>query len=362
MQYRNKCNYISIAKAIGIILMVMGHSGSPNVLSRFLYMFHMPLFFICSGYFFKEMTDTIMLKAFYQKKVKRLYLPYLRWSLLFLILHNLFFQIDIYNSQSHIYVYSATDFFKQFARTIFMTDFELLIRPFWFIKELLLASFLIAIISYLRTKVCQILSNELLLVIMILFTTGFKYVNLHLLIIGDCSVLTFSAVYFYSGIVFRKYEYRIPNTTSITGLTFLTTFIGSYYYIGEIDMRYTTENNLIPYYLLSLSGVIMTFNVSKWLNNISFNTYLYYIGSHTMPILALNLLALKVGNLIKIWMYGMPIDNLSSYTIIYEHNNYFWVIYTIIGVAIPLICYSLHKNITRKMKIIKNKVCCFKKM
>lgn len=361
MQNRNKCNYISIAKAIGIILMVMGHSGSPNVLSRFLYMFHMPLFFICSGYFFKEMTNTIMLKAFYQKKVKRLYLPYLRWSLLFLILHNLFFQIDIYNSLSHSYVYSATDFFRQLARTIFMTDFELLIRPFWFIKELLLASFLIAIISYLRTKVCQKLNNELLIVIMVLVTTGFKYVNLHLYIIGDCSVLTFSAVYFYSGIAFRKYEYRIPNTTFITCLTFLTTFIGSYYFIGEIDMRYTTENNLILYYLLSLSGVIMTFNVSKWLNNISFNTYLYYIGSHTMPILALNLLALKVGNLIKIWMYDMPINTLSSYTVIYEYNNYFWVLYTIIGVAIPLICYSLHNNITQKMKIINNKVCCFKK-
>lgn len=182
-----------------------------------------------------------------------------------------------------------------------------------------------------------------------------------MLIIGDCSVLTFSAVYFYSGLLIRKYEHRIPNTTFLTCIAFLVTFIGSYYFVGEIDMRYTTENNLILYYLLSLSGVIMTFNVSKWLNNISFNTYLYYIGSHTMPILALNLLALKVGNLLKIWLYGMPIDYLSSYTIIYEHNNSFWILYTIIGVAIPLICNSLYNNIIKKRKIINNLVCCFKK-
>lgn len=43
---------ISIAKALGIILMVVGHSGCPEILARFIYLFHMPLFFFCSGYFF----------------------------------------------------------------------------------------------------------------------------------------------------------------------------------------------------------------------------------------------------------------------------------------------------------------------
>ncbi len=344
MQNRNKCNYISIAKAIGIILMVMGHSGCPDVLSRFLYMFHMPLFFICSGYFFKEITDTIMLKSFYQKKVKGLYLPYLKWSLLFLILHNLFFQIDIYNSLSHSYIYSATDFFNQLARTIFMIDFELLIRPFWFIKELLLASFLIATISYLRTKSYPKLSNELLLLIMLFVTMGCKFANLNLHIIGDCSVLTLSAVYFYSGIAFRKYEHRIPNNLSTTGFTFLVTLICSFYFIGDIDMRYTTTSNLIPYCLISFSGVIMTFNVSKWLNNKPINTCFYYIGNNTMPILALNLLALKIGNLIKIFIFNLPVEKLSSYTIIYEYNSIFWILYTIIGITIPLICHFTYRK------------------
>lgn len=43
---------LSIVKAIGIILMVIGHSGCPKYLNDYLYMFHMPLFFFCSGYFF----------------------------------------------------------------------------------------------------------------------------------------------------------------------------------------------------------------------------------------------------------------------------------------------------------------------
>jgi predicted tellurium resistance membrane protein TerC len=44
---KNNCNSITIAKAIGIILMVVGHSGCPQMLSKFIYLFHMPLFFLC---------------------------------------------------------------------------------------------------------------------------------------------------------------------------------------------------------------------------------------------------------------------------------------------------------------------------
>lgn len=46
---------IDIAKALGILLMILGHiSGIPFYLRNSIFSFHMPLFFIFSGYFFKE--------------------------------------------------------------------------------------------------------------------------------------------------------------------------------------------------------------------------------------------------------------------------------------------------------------------
>lgn len=45
---------VVIAKAIGIMLMVAGHASLPYFVARFIYMFHMPLFFFVSGYCFKE--------------------------------------------------------------------------------------------------------------------------------------------------------------------------------------------------------------------------------------------------------------------------------------------------------------------
>lgn len=44
-----------ILKGIGIILVMFGHAISPNTyLSYLICGFHMPLFFICSGVFYKD--------------------------------------------------------------------------------------------------------------------------------------------------------------------------------------------------------------------------------------------------------------------------------------------------------------------
>lgn len=40
-------------KGIGIIMMVIGHSGCPVYIHDFIYMFHMGLFFFVSGKFLK---------------------------------------------------------------------------------------------------------------------------------------------------------------------------------------------------------------------------------------------------------------------------------------------------------------------
>ena len=340
MPNKSRNNYISIAKAIGIILMVVGHSGCPSAIGRFIYLFHMPLFFVCSGYFFKEIADKASLLTFCRKRIKGLYLPYLKWSLLFLLLHNVFRHFHITGSV----IYHTQDFIRQLIRLLTMTDYELLIRPFWFIKELLFASVIVASISIIRARLFPKIKTFTLLFFSL--TTAFlaKFIPL-IPLIGDCSLLFLSIAYFYSGILIQKYKPSIPFTTSMMFISFFVVLIGSVLFTGTIDMRFTTAKNMLPYYLLSLSGIIMVFCISKKLEKLSFNSTFYYIGNHTMPILALNLLALKIGNLIKIWIYGLPINKLSSYTVIYERNSYFWVIYTIIGISIPLLVNFLYNRL-----------------
>lgn len=343
MPYSSKNNYISIAKALGIILMVVGHSGCPTAIGKFIYLFHMPLFFICSGYFFKDISDRNSLSSFYKKRIKGLYLPYLKWSLLFLFLHNLFRYLHITESV----IYQKEDYIRQFIKLIAMTDYELLIRPFWFIKELLFASMIVATISFFFSRLSIKKRSGLLFVIALISSVISKLLP-PIPLIGDCSVLCLSILYYYTGILIYKYKQYIPLTHTILILTFIIVLSGSIFFNGTIDMRFTNVYNQIPYYLLSITGIIMILCISKKLEKLN-NSLLYYIGNHTMPILALNLLALKIGNLLKIWIYDMPIKALSSYTIIYENNSLFWLIYTAIGVVIPLIIYISYHRITNSL-------------
>ena len=60
-----RVEYIDIFRAIGIILMIMGHVGFGDRFDYFIHAFHMPMFFIISGLFYKNNIET---KQFIKKK------------------------------------------------------------------------------------------------------------------------------------------------------------------------------------------------------------------------------------------------------------------------------------------------------
>lgn len=76
MEYQRK-KYLDIAKGIGIILVVWAHANGPG--SRYINLFHMPLFFFISGILFNE-NDSC--ETFIVKKVKSLYIPFVLWNVL----------------------------------------------------------------------------------------------------------------------------------------------------------------------------------------------------------------------------------------------------------------------------------------
>lgn len=89
---------ITIVKALAIILVVMAHSCGPEYLSRFAYMLCVTLFFMASGYCFntKYLDDEF---TFIRHRFSGLYIPFIKWSLFFLILNHLWFKIGFLNEQ-----------------------------------------------------------------------------------------------------------------------------------------------------------------------------------------------------------------------------------------------------------------------
>jgi fucose 4-O-acetylase-like acetyltransferase len=87
--------WLDIAKGIAIILVVVGHSASFDVSP--IYWFHMPAFFIISGFLYKPLSNRNDIKGWLIKRGKQLLIPYLFFLLLITFIRYtvLFYQSEI---------------------------------------------------------------------------------------------------------------------------------------------------------------------------------------------------------------------------------------------------------------------------
>lgn len=143
---------ISIAKGIGIILVVVGHSGCPEYLHTFIYSFHMALFYFCSALFYDERKIFNKPRDFVFRKIKGLYWPYVKWSVIFILLHNLFYSIGFNND--HL---SYTEMYINIKRSIrCMWQGERFLGAYWFLPsllgEIIIFSLIVWMTKYVKNK------------------------------------------------------------------------------------------------------------------------------------------------------------------------------------------------------------------
>lgn len=80
----NRLVWLDVAKGMAIILVVLGHSSLPPVLNRFIFAFHMPFFFLASGY--TSVFNKYSLTDYLKRKIKVLIIPFLIYSFINLLL------------------------------------------------------------------------------------------------------------------------------------------------------------------------------------------------------------------------------------------------------------------------------------
>ena len=68
-----RIEWIDTAKGLGLLLVIIGHLKTP-FLASWIYTFHMPLFFILSGFVFSS--DKYTFREFFKKRVNTLVIPY----------------------------------------------------------------------------------------------------------------------------------------------------------------------------------------------------------------------------------------------------------------------------------------------
>ena len=65
---------------------------------------------------------------------------------------------------------------------------------------------------------------------------------------------------------------------------------------------------------------------------------LLFIGDNTLYIFIFHIISFKLVSLMKIWWYDLDFGQIGCHMVIhYRHTDFFWVIYSVVGVAVPVL-------------------------
>lgn len=311
-------------------------------------MFHMPLFFFVSGYCFKD-KYLMDMRRFSINKVKGLYVPFVKWSLFFLVLHNIFFHLNIYND---IYgfkevvsqLYGLKDVVKNVAKIVLvMNETEQLLGGYWFLKELFLGSFLaLGCFKYFKN---DLYGGGILLLIAIVMS----WLDVEIPAIHIASRTFFAGFFIVMGRVYKRMNLNADKWI-VTLLAFMVVAIGSVL-CGTSMLGYSTIQ-ILPYSVCAILGTIMILNLSHRLSlhqNVV-KRWLMFVGNHTLEVLTWHFLAFKLVSLLIIWIHGLPINQLACFPTIKEYATLYWPLYSLVGICVPIGSLYIRKRLSYERK------------
>lgn len=117
------------------------------------------------------------------------------------------------------------------------------------------------------------------------------------------------------------------------------------------DMLHYDHINAIPYLFVSILGTIMVLLIAQIATKITFmKNVLMYIGDHTMAILVWHFFCFKVVHLLIICIEHRSIMQIAVFPSISDSPYQWWILYTIVGVSIPLLIDRLINILGNRLK------------
>lgn len=355
---------ISIVKGIAIILMVMGHTEGPGLLMNFIYLFHMPIFFITAGYFFSRryLTDSW---TYVEKRFRGLYVPMVKWSLLFLLLHNAFFEVGLLNEQfgnwsnGVTHPYTLRQACQRVVNIVFsMGGYdEFLLGAFWFFRALLVSSILfMALNRFLEGKHKWLHGNGTVVAIIAL-ALGFAVFRLGnglkvLTIVQGGIRETWGVAFFGIGVLYRSYEHRIRENWAVALICFSLLVLGANLHLAGMNLA-PKMLDVLTLPLTGTIGFLMVHYVSGVIDKHPgvLRDFLVYAGNMTVYIYVFHIISFKVVSALKIMWYGLPWGQIGCHMVIHEHHDdYFWILYTVAGVGLPLLWMYGYNNLKARYR------------
>ncbi len=281
-----RLDYIDVSKAIGVYLTILGHLVIFNWKAfRFIFSFHMPLFFIIAGFIWYNRKDLPNFKKFLKNQVKHYIIPFCIVFLLSIIQCILFPEFG-YNTYRLFSNLTITDLYEGHMRFSFFGASWFLLCMFW--SQLIVYGLMLL---KKHNKIIFYFSLPLLLALAVFSPDIFiiipKFQRLPLKIDSALMASVFIIAGFYFAKIYEKYILIRDKTvrTLIILILFIFDFLRVYFvsfkgntYVNLCDIEYALPES---YLIGSIFGSLMVINLAFFLRKIYF---FRFIGKNTLVI------------------------------------------------------------------------------
>lgn len=270
-----RIEWVDVARGILILCVCLGHRSTtiPNWLSKWIYTFHMPAFFMLSGYLTNF--SSLDFKSFLQKKIKQLIVPYCVLGAIYIISFTLF---------NYFYYHEIT--ILSYVELFFSGHG---IGSTWF----LLTLFFVEIVAWVLHR----LETRLRISLVILITVIGLYYNSIIDIQPIFNLAAIPVGLFFFEVAWEWKQESIQchqllakiKRGGVFTLAFL--MVGSIigcYCNSKIDMYYTNYGNIALFLLGAFCGTGLIIYLSKFIVKRvkPLKNFFRYFGKNTLPIIA----------------------------------------------------------------------------
>ena len=325
---------VSVAKGIGILLVLIGHFCLIPWIKRFIYLFHMPLFFFLSGYLFTD-KDIKEFPRYIFKKIKSLYLPFVACNMFAMLFHNFFCSIGVYNPDE---LFSKTsEVIKYIVKVLLCIKMEDIVAPMWFLPILLAVS----VLYFLLRSVTR---NNFItsIVVVVIFCLSYLFVLMDLKEgISRAFILVGIGMWsFHLGNIYKQYETNIMKVSSrpifVICCIVIEVVLSLFVDINMIQMRFSNP-------LFYTIGELLGINVILWISyRIKNNKVLRFFGNNSLMILKWHYWGAVIVTFLQSFIYVCAINGIIMYS---RHSILWFLVYLIGGLGVPIILVMVKEKI-----------------
>lgn len=281
------------------------------------------------------------MKGFIIKRIKTIYLPFIKYSLCFLCLHNIFFRINFIGIINGNTLYTLRQYIHQAINILILGGGESLTGPLWYLIPLIEVELLYVMMMYIVRKVTDERKSMYIIGILCLLIF-FTLSNLDLP--RNLSNASRLVLFYYLGDLYKSCIYNRIKIKPVLAILCLAIWM-----ICTVVSDSWQSEKLIIVVVSATCGIICIVKLAQLIRGSK--KILEYLGKKTMPIVAYHLLIFCLVKCVYVKVYNMNCKYIATKEAICDYK---WIIvYLVCGIFGSLF---LDKVITDIKDCIKIKV------